>query len=235
MCWELYNQPSKETYVDVAKDYGYGCGYGGGCRRRIVLCSYHGTATDQMVLFGMYQLEGAFLLLLPEAVEVLGGLAEDLDAARHRFISEVNKPPRGKRKQALIPLSQRAALVSWPSTNVNGGTANTLVPASDICISQPNALESPSLSNPKPMAQDCLSQYKRIHETKLSQLGMANVDDEENCLYQYKRTVSSKEAAKDMTKRAAQNFAHEGKKPGVVGLHWEMHGTKGPEGEVSMK
>ncbi|KAG0462879.1 hypothetical protein HPP92_021355 [Vanilla planifolia] len=35
---------------------------------------------------------------------------------------------------------------------------------------------------------DCLSQYKRIHETKLSQLGMANVDDEENCLYQYKRT-----------------------------------------------
>ncbi|KAG0462878.1 hypothetical protein HPP92_021354 [Vanilla planifolia] len=125
MCWELYNQPSKETYVDVAK----------GIIRNVPIGR-------------------AFLLLLPEAVEVLGGLAEDLDAARHRFISEVNKPPRGKRKQALIPLSQRAALVSWPSTNVNGGTANTLVPASDICISQPNALESPSLSNPKPMAQD---------------------------------------------------------------------------------
>ncbi|KAG0461397.1 hypothetical protein HPP92_021694 [Vanilla planifolia] len=117
------------------------------------------------------------LLLLPEAVEVLGGLAEDLDAARHRFISEVNKPPRGKRKQALIPLSQRAALVSWPSTNVNGETANTLVPASDISISQPNALESPSLSNPKPMAQGTIPDEPNGGDHVHPNTGKVNLDD----------------------------------------------------------
>lgn len=37
------------------------------------------------------------LMLVPESVEVLGGLVEELDAARQRLVDEVNKPPRGNR------------------------------------------------------------------------------------------------------------------------------------------
>lgn len=37
------------------------------------------------------------LMLVPEAFEVLGGLVEELEAARKRLVDEVNKPPRGSR------------------------------------------------------------------------------------------------------------------------------------------
>lgn len=36
-------------------------------------------------------------MLVPEVLEVLGGVVEDLEAARQRLVQEVNKPPRGKR------------------------------------------------------------------------------------------------------------------------------------------
>lgn len=36
-------------------------------------------------------------MLVPEAFEVLGGLVEELEAARQRLVEEVNKPPRGIR------------------------------------------------------------------------------------------------------------------------------------------
>lgn len=37
------------------------------------------------------------LMLVPETIEILGGLVEQLDAARKRLVDELNKPPRGKR------------------------------------------------------------------------------------------------------------------------------------------
>lgn len=36
-------------------------------------------------------------MLVPEVIEILGGLVDELEAARDRLVSEVNKPPRGKR------------------------------------------------------------------------------------------------------------------------------------------
>lgn len=36
-------------------------------------------------------------MLVPEVIDVLGGMAEDLEAARERLIHEISKPPRGKR------------------------------------------------------------------------------------------------------------------------------------------
>lgn len=36
-------------------------------------------------------------MLVPEAIEVLGGMVQELDAARQCLINEINKPPRGKR------------------------------------------------------------------------------------------------------------------------------------------
>ena len=36
-------------------------------------------------------------MLVPEVIEVFGGLVEEFEAARQRLVNEVNKPPRGKR------------------------------------------------------------------------------------------------------------------------------------------
>lgn len=75
------------------------------------------------------------LMLVPEVIEILGGVVDELEAARDRLVSEVNKPPRGKRKQGGLPLSSRAMLAAWPcSTNVtNGG---------EQLISMPRAADS---------------------------------------------------------------------------------------------
>lgn len=37
------------------------------------------------------------LMLVPEVIEVLGGMVEELEEARKRLVNEINKPPRGKR------------------------------------------------------------------------------------------------------------------------------------------
>ena len=37
------------------------------------------------------------LVSVPEVIDILGGIADELEAARDRLVSEVNKPPRGKR------------------------------------------------------------------------------------------------------------------------------------------
>ncbi|EES10640.2 hypothetical protein BDA96_06G059900 [Sorghum bicolor] len=62
------------------------------------------------------------LMLVPEAVEILGGVVDELEEARERLVSEVNKPPRGKSKQGGLPLSSRATRAAWPSsTNITNG------------------------------------------------------------------------------------------------------------------
>ncbi|XP_061373770.1 recQ-mediated genome instability protein 1 isoform X2 [Gastrolobium bilobum] len=70
------------------------------------------------------------LMLVPETIEVLGGLVDQLDAARKRLVDELNKPPRGKRTKngVLPPLATRATLAAWPSNGVNdlGRSASTL-------------------------------------------------------------------------------------------------------------
>ncbi|KAF7834017.1 recQ-mediated genome instability protein 1-like [Senna tora] len=60
------------------------------------------------------------LMLVPETIEILGGLVEQLDAAHKRLVEELNKPPRGKRTKngVLPPLAARATLAAWPSRGV---------------------------------------------------------------------------------------------------------------------
>jgi RecQ-mediated genome instability protein 1 len=43
-------------------------------------------------------------MLVPETIEVLGGLVEQLDAARKRLVDELNKPARGNRYKLAIPI-----------------------------------------------------------------------------------------------------------------------------------
>ncbi|XP_021286088.1 recQ-mediated genome instability protein 1 isoform X2 [Herrania umbratica] len=61
------------------------------------------------------------LVLVPESLEVLGGVIEDLEAARQRLVNEVNKPPRGIRSKTGVapPLATRASLAAWPLNGVN--------------------------------------------------------------------------------------------------------------------
>ncbi|XP_027340357.1 recQ-mediated genome instability protein 1-like [Abrus precatorius] len=70
------------------------------------------------------------LMLVPETIEILGGLVEQLDAARKQLVEELNKPPRGKRTKNGVfpPLATRATLAAWPSSGVDdiGQSGSTL-------------------------------------------------------------------------------------------------------------
>ncbi|GMI76685.1 RECQ MEDIATED INSTABILITY 1 [Hibiscus trionum] len=61
------------------------------------------------------------LMLVPECLEILGGVVDDLEAARQRLVAEVNKPPRGRRTKTGVipPLATRATLAAWSPIGVN--------------------------------------------------------------------------------------------------------------------
>ncbi|KAG8081747.1 hypothetical protein GUJ93_ZPchr0014g47674 [Zizania palustris] len=84
------------------------------------------------------------LMLVPEVIEILGGVVDELEEARDRLVSEVNKPPRGKRKQGGLPLSSRATLAAWP-TNINAtndGEQGTSMPRT-VNAPHPTRLDAP--------------------------------------------------------------------------------------------
>ncbi|KAF8036993.1 hypothetical protein BT93_B0040 [Corymbia citriodora subsp. variegata] len=76
------------------------------------------------------------LMLVPEALEVLGGVVDELEAARQRLVQEVNKPLRGKRTRsgATPSLATRATLAAW-SPNVDDVAQNGSVTAQDSTTS----------------------------------------------------------------------------------------------------
>jgi hypothetical protein len=45
-------------------------------------------------------------MLVPEVIEILGGVVDELEAARIRLVSEVNKPPRGNRYVLSLSISE---------------------------------------------------------------------------------------------------------------------------------
>ncbi|KAM4107713.1 hypothetical protein ACJW30_04G165500 [Castanea mollissima] len=92
------------------------------------------------------------LMLVPEAFEVLGGLVEELEAARLRLVDEINKPPRGKRTRSGVvpPLATRATLAAWPSNGVSAAVHNsssTLQDATPFRANNQGATSVPSGNN----------------------------------------------------------------------------------------
>ncbi|CAI0548108.1 unnamed protein product [Linum tenue] len=87
------------------------------------------------------------LMLVPEVLEILGGMVEELDGARQRLVEEVNKPPRGKRARAGVnpPLATRATLAAWPLSAINdqGNTTN----GSDNSLGTSTSTINPGLAN----------------------------------------------------------------------------------------
>ncbi|XP_030458246.1 recQ-mediated genome instability protein 1 isoform X1 [Syzygium oleosum] len=89
---------------------------------KIALCNVH--------------IRHGLLMLVPEALEVLGGVVDELEAARQRLVEEVNKPPRGRRTRsgATPSLANRATLAAW-SPNVDDAAQNGSVTAQDSSTS----------------------------------------------------------------------------------------------------
>ncbi|VVB17889.1 unnamed protein product [Arabis nemorensis] len=80
------------------------------------------------IVVSSVQVRHGILMLVPEIVEVLGGMVEELEEARKRLVVEVNKPPRGKRtRNGVVPsLATRATLAAWsPDDNATGNRANS--------------------------------------------------------------------------------------------------------------
>ncbi|KAG8652689.1 hypothetical protein MANES_06G122000v8 [Manihot esculenta] len=82
------------------------------------------------VIISNVHIRRGLLMLVPEALEVLGGIVEELEAARQLLVNEVNKPPRGRRSRTgVVPsLATRATLAAWNRNAVNiPGNTNSSV------------------------------------------------------------------------------------------------------------
>ncbi|XP_010484096.1 PREDICTED: recQ-mediated genome instability protein 1-like [Camelina sativa] len=81
------------------------------------------------IVVSSVQVRHGLLMLVPEIVEVLGGMVEELEEARKRLVVEVNKPPRGKRTtRGVVPsLATRATLAAW---SLNGNDTGNHVNSS---------------------------------------------------------------------------------------------------------
>ncbi|XP_076891791.1 recQ-mediated genome instability protein 1-like [Bidens hawaiensis] len=68
------------------------------------------------------------VMLVPEVIQVLGGSVEELEAARQRLVTEVNKPPRGNRTRTGVipPLSTRATRAAWPANDIPASNLSPL-------------------------------------------------------------------------------------------------------------
>ncbi|ESR50121.1 RecQ-mediated genome instability protein 1 [Citrus sinensis] len=93
---------------------------------KVVICNVH-------IRHGLF-------MLVPEAIEVLGGMVQELDAARQRLINEINKPPRGKRtRTGVVPsLATRATLAAWPSNGVRVTERGSNLPSQNATPIQEN-------------------------------------------------------------------------------------------------
>ncbi|KAI4370012.1 hypothetical protein MLD38_018399 [Melastoma candidum] len=99
------------------------------------------------------------LMLVPEVLVVLGGVVDELEAARQRLVEEVNKPPRGKRTRSGVTpsLATRATAAAWPH-NPNAMEQNGSVGTVQSVVSQTtrgsNLPHTPVEVGPNPRISD---------------------------------------------------------------------------------
>ncbi|KAJ0236430.1 RecQ-mediated genome instability protein 1 [Hirschfeldia incana] len=81
------------------------------------------------IVVSSVQVRHGLLMLVPETIQVLGGMVEELEEARKRLVIEVNKPPRGIRTRnrgGVASLATRASLAAWSlDENDTGNQANS--------------------------------------------------------------------------------------------------------------
>ncbi|XP_010519503.1 PREDICTED: recQ-mediated genome instability protein 1 [Tarenaya hassleriana] len=78
------------------------------------------------IVISSVQVRHGLLMLVPEVLDVLGGVVEELEEARKRLVVEVNKPPRGKRTRTggVPSLAARATQAAW---SLNGNDNDSRV------------------------------------------------------------------------------------------------------------
>ncbi|XP_072950124.1 recQ-mediated genome instability protein 1 isoform X2 [Typha angustifolia] len=119
------------------------------------------------------------LMLVPEVLHVLGGLVDALDAARQRLVNEVNKPPRGKRKQVILPLPKRASLAAWSSDTTNNGASGNVSMPGDVGDRR-SVMHSATLPTTSIMAEGIVveeSNYPPAGENNLEEHGPLHVEE----------------------------------------------------------
>ncbi|XP_013661230.2 recQ-mediated genome instability protein 1-like [Brassica napus] len=80
------------------------------------------------IVVSSVQVRHGLLMLVPETIQVLGGMVEELEEARKRLVIEVNKPPRGirTRNRDVASLATRASLAAWSlNDNDTGNQVNS--------------------------------------------------------------------------------------------------------------
>ncbi|KAJ4728822.1 recQ-mediated genome instability protein 1-like [Melia azedarach] len=102
---------------------------------KVVICNVH--------------IRRGLLMLVPEAIEVLGGMVQELDTARRRLVDEVNKPPRGKRTRTGVipPLATRATLAAWPSNGIHATEPPNNLPSQNVTAFQENEQGATSVAS----------------------------------------------------------------------------------------
>ncbi|KAK2984704.1 hypothetical protein RJ640_014041 [Escallonia rubra] len=104
------------------------------------------------------------LMLVPEVFEVLGGLVEELEAARQRLVNEVNKPPRGKRTGVIPPLAARATLAAWPPDPVSvPGHDNSSMQHATISVQADAQGTASGVSRSDRTAEDSAAPMSRVN------------------------------------------------------------------------
>ncbi|WZZ12503.1 hypothetical protein YC2023_105592 [Brassica napus] len=80
------------------------------------------------IVVSSVQVRHGLLMLVPETIQVLGGMVEELEEARKRLVIEVNKPPRGIRSCVVVSLCLELLLA--PFRTWNRGVASLATRAS---------------------------------------------------------------------------------------------------------
>ncbi|RZC60583.1 hypothetical protein C5167_022350 [Papaver somniferum] len=116
------------------------------------------------------------LMLVPEVLEVLGGMVEDLEIARRKLVEEVNKPPRGKRTRTGVvpPLASRATIAAWKPDDVDDGANGVGNSAIADNSTLQDAIPSRSSTQGTPYAPSSNNTFIRSRETTEQVSGFPN-------------------------------------------------------------
>ncbi|XP_023642725.1 recQ-mediated genome instability protein 1 isoform X2 [Capsella rubella] len=156
------------------------------------------------IVVSSVQVRHGLLMLVPEIVEILGGMVEELEEARKRLVVEVNKPPRGKRtRSGVVPaLATRATLAAWPlngndtgnhvnsSTSGNSSHAQTNVQGIPVNVTRTH-ISSRAMDEP-PVSTNVESTVSRVEDMQI-----------DTASAQMERTFSDIHSTSSNTHRAA--------------------------------
>ncbi|KAJ3697259.1 hypothetical protein LUZ61_000964 [Rhynchospora tenuis] len=160
------------------------------------------------------QVRRGLLMLVPEIMSVLGGTVDDLDQARQRLVSEVNKPPRGKRKHGGLPLSRRASLAAW-SADIGTGMTDVNAQSNLNVNPAPQRANSAQLTQPArspATASDVTFNARNTDPGRAQDITMEavnNSNEESSSFNQHRDSQQMHVGGPHVIGRSSVNYSHE--------------------------